>query len=315
MFFRLPGVVADGVLKGREGDRVNFNQLEWFCRAYELRSFAKAAERTYVSRQALGKAIRSLEAGLGVTLFTRTDMGVTPTQAAEVIYPLACRCLSDARSIERRAREASGDARESLRFVVANGVVECLPDDFFERFERENPRADISVDKHFYARCLDLLREGSADFALCPGSLVTPDFSRTVLVRQRLYVACHESLIDFPIEDCSLEDLAALPFFSVGERESGMLGLSRLFDSCGLATHIIEQYTEYGIILAKMRSGQGAVLVPEHEIARARGDGVAIFPFPKGLLEWEIVFLYRADELSDAKQGIVQFMQRNACSD
>ncbi|WP_414144347.1 LysR family transcriptional regulator [Berryella intestinalis] len=37
---------------------MTFDQLEWFCCAYESGSFARAAKSRFVSRQAFGKAIR-----------------------------------------------------------------------------------------------------------------------------------------------------------------------------------------------------------------------------------------------------------------
>ena len=65
----------------RWGGNVDDRQLEWFCRAYEARSFSKAAERAFVSRQALGKAVKSLETELGVALFVRSEFGLAPTSA------------------------------------------------------------------------------------------------------------------------------------------------------------------------------------------------------------------------------------------
>ena len=61
-------------------------QLETFMCVVESGSFSKAAEKLYISSPAVIKQINSLEASLGVQLFSRTHRGLVVTEAGKSIY-------------------------------------------------------------------------------------------------------------------------------------------------------------------------------------------------------------------------------------
>lgn len=291
---------------------MNYNQIKWFCVSYELRSFSKAADASFVTRQALGKAIKSLEAELGTQLFERSESGVVPTEAAEAIYPIALACLDDMQEIERISRSFSAEERPTLRIAVADGTITSLPDDFFMRLERAYNGAEVLVEKHSYARCLELMREGSVDFALCPDPVGDGEFSRVRLVGERVFIAVRENLLNGNPPQ-TVESLVNLPFFSLGDIQDGCMGLARVFQEHGLEVSINDRYTSYEIILRKMRAGEGAVLVPETVCDEAAGEDVVMFPFPDDLVKWQVYFLYRQGDIRSSKRDIIRFMKENSC--
>lgn len=296
----------------QKGDAVNYNQIKWFCAAFEMRSFSKAAEASFVTRQALGKAIKGLEAELGAPLFERSEFGVVPTEVAEAVYPLAINCLDDMQEIERTARSFSSSTRPLVTIAAADGTITSLPDDFFMRLEKACPRSEILVEKHSFTRCLELMREGNVDFALCPDPIGEGEFSRVRLVDERVFVAARNDLLRGVSDDWTLESLASLPFFSLGDKHEGCMGLASIFEEHGIETHINDRYTNYEIVLRKMRAGEGAVLVPETVCAEAAGDDVAMLPFPEGLVTWKVFFLYRPGDRRSYRREIVRFMHENS---
>ena len=292
---------------------MNYNQLKWFCVAYELRSFSKAADASFVTRQALGKAIKSFEKELGTPLFVRSESGVLPTEAAEAIYPLALACLNDMQEIECTSRSFSTSQRPLVKIAAADGTITSLPDDFIVRLERAYHGAEILVEKHSYSRCLELMREGSVDFALCPDPVGDGEFTRVRLVNERVYVAVHESLLAGSLDSQTVESLAELPLFSLGDIQEGCMGLARIFKERGLEANINDRYTNYEIVLRKMKAGEGAVLVPETVRHYAEGDGIVMFPFPEDLVKWQVYFLYRPADGRTFKRDIIRFMKENSC--
>lgn len=61
-------------------------QLETFICVVEAGSFSKAADKLFISPPAVIKQINSLEASLGLQLFSRTHRGLVVTEAGKSIY-------------------------------------------------------------------------------------------------------------------------------------------------------------------------------------------------------------------------------------
>ena len=80
-------------------------QLLTFIAVAKHGSFSKTAEITYVSPTAVMKQIDALEERIGVTLFRRTNHGLTLTEAGESV-------LSDAKYLSEYATRAEEKARE-----------------------------------------------------------------------------------------------------------------------------------------------------------------------------------------------------------
>ncbi|KLV07376.1 LysR family transcriptional regulator [Photobacterium aquae] len=69
--------------------------LRFFVAVYEEKNITLAAERCFVSQPSISSAIKKLEIELGTPLFERHKKGVTLTDEAHYLYPLAIRLLAD----------------------------------------------------------------------------------------------------------------------------------------------------------------------------------------------------------------------------
>lgn len=78
---------------------MEFRLLRHFVCVYEERSFTAAARRLHTAQPPVSQAVAALEHELGVRLFERTSRSVSPTAAADILYPEAVFLL-------RRAAEA-----------------------------------------------------------------------------------------------------------------------------------------------------------------------------------------------------------------
>ena len=66
---------------------LNLIQLSYFCTLYKEQNYSKAAEKLFLSRQALKKSVSSLEDAIGCELFERDQTRLNPTKLAESLYP------------------------------------------------------------------------------------------------------------------------------------------------------------------------------------------------------------------------------------
>jgi len=290
---------------------MNRNQLQWFCNACDTQSFAKAAKSSFVSRQAFGKAIKNLETELECTLFQRTEQGVKPTEAALRIYPIAQRCVDDLRSMKRICDEYAPSPQRPVHIAIADGVIEALGDLFFDELELANPACEITIEKHYYTHCLDYLKDGSADFAIVPGPITDKSLEHFPIVRENLYAAASPSLINFPVENATVDDLGALPFFSLGTGEQAMLGVDGFYRKRGIELEKVDRYTEYRIVLCKAHAGKATALVPESMLSLLQQD-MLVFPLPPEEVSFTLNWCWTRRALTSAEAGIVDFVRDRA---
>jgi len=83
-------------------------QLEYIVAVDNERSFTKAADTCCVTQPTLSQQIRVLEEHLNVEIFDRRRTPVEPTQRGRLIIEKARLVVSQARQLERIARELAG---------------------------------------------------------------------------------------------------------------------------------------------------------------------------------------------------------------
>lgn len=94
-------------------------RLEGFVKTVELGSFAKAGEELFVSGGAVIKQVNGLERDLGVPLLDRTNHGVAPTHAGEVLYRGTIKLLSNAEALAQEVRRAGETMLRVVRLAAS----------------------------------------------------------------------------------------------------------------------------------------------------------------------------------------------------
>lgn len=94
-------------------------QLETFMCVVESGSFSKAAEKLYISSPAVIKQINSLEASLGVQLFSRTHRGLVVTEAGKSIYNDSKYIIGYCKDSVKRAKDAMQVSEDVIRVGVS----------------------------------------------------------------------------------------------------------------------------------------------------------------------------------------------------
>lgn len=95
------------------------HQLDAFVRAAELGSFAKAAQSMFISPPALLQQINLLEQRCGVSLFHRSNQGVTLTPAGQSLYRDAKAMIQLSQDALERARQIAARTCSTVRVGTA----------------------------------------------------------------------------------------------------------------------------------------------------------------------------------------------------
>lgn len=284
-------------------------QLEWFCRAYEERSFAKAAKSAYVSRQAFGRSMKGLEEELGVSLFLRSSAGIEPTTYADRIHPKVCCILKDYRDVLAICDECPTERRQRIKMAVADGIAASLPPAFLDRLQERNPCVELVIEKHYVRRCLDMLEHGEVDFVICSVPQGVVDAHRVPLVRRPVYVALPKTCLDL---GPSLHALDSTTLFTLGDDFPNDAVFLNLLEENGVSVRINSQYKDYDLIIDEVRAGRGAALVPEECIDRITGSEAALIPVPQDRFAWEVSFLFLERSYTPLETYLIDFVRMQA---
>jgi DNA-binding transcriptional LysR family regulator len=126
-------------------------------------SLSGAARSLALTQPTIGRHIDELEDGLALKLFTRSQAGLLPTQAARELLPHAVAMASAAEALVRASSGAEAEERGAVR-VTASIVVgaEVLPP-ILTRFRERHPH--IAIELVLSDRTQDLARR-DADIAV-----------------------------------------------------------------------------------------------------------------------------------------------------
>jgi DNA-binding transcriptional LysR family regulator len=159
--------------------------LRYFVAVAEELNFARAAERLGIAPPPLSRAIRKLEAELGITLFERTTHSVTLTPAGTVLLEQGRIALDALHAAARRAQRATGPEPKLVLAVKADndaGLLETI----LAGYAAEPAARPVAIRLCEWGEQARLLIQGEADAAL-----ITEPFDRTGLDAETLVVEPH----------------------------------------------------------------------------------------------------------------------------
>lgn len=236
--------------------------LRYFVAVAEELNFARAATRLGISAPPLSRAIRNLEAELGVTLFERTTHSVALTPAGTVLLTEARTALDALQAAGRRAQRA---AEPKLVLTVKadgdGGLLEAI----LARYAAEPAAEPVTIRLSGWHDQPSLLRRGEADAAL-----IYEPFDRTGLDTEP--VAVERRLAALPAEHpLAARDRIALADLGLPHAEQDPQGcLVRHLDT------IVDRYAiqDLAQLLRLVELGDVVTLLPESVCTRYPRPGI-----------------------------------------
>jgi DNA-binding transcriptional LysR family regulator len=184
---------------------VDLRVLRYFVAVAEERHIGRAAARLAMTQPPLSRAMRLLEADLGVGLLVRTSRGIALTGAGETLYDEARALLDQADRLRVRVRGAAGPA--SLVIGTLADSAELVGSRLVAPFRRLHPHVDVSVHEADLGDPTAGLRAGLADVALTRAPFDDTGLDTQVLSSEPVGVVVHEN---DPLAMCTSVSVADL---------------------------------------------------------------------------------------------------------
>lgn len=251
---------------------LSLRELRYFVTVYQERSFSAAARTLFMTQPPLSQAIASLERSLGVTLFERSTRALTPTPAADALWPEAVDLLR--RAAEAPARLHSARATDSGRPTVRIGAISSTFTTFLAHFLPALDAVHPSVTDMASSDAMAALAAGRLDLALTRESAGHgPEELR--VVDERFFVAVPHGHRLAGRAGCTAGELRDEPVIAF-DRSMAPLAFDAIAACFRLAdvplrpaAHIRSEQAAIGLV----RAGLGISVVPEM-LTRSTWDGI-----------------------------------------
>lgn len=153
---------------GRDGARIQLDDLDVFVRVIEAMSMSAAARALGVPKSTVSRAVSRLEDTLRVRLVQRTSRALAPTDAGRALFAEAQPHVIALRSASNVVSELVEVPRGPLRVTAPNDLATVFLADVFSHFAHRYP--EVSLEVVLTPRTVDIVSEGF-DVAIRAGVL------------------------------------------------------------------------------------------------------------------------------------------------
>ncbi|RGE19406.1 LysR family transcriptional regulator [Leucobacter sp. wl10] len=254
---------------------VSLKQLRCFVAVYTERSFTKAAKLLGMKQSPVSQAIAALERQLDQRLFERGHREVTPTAAANALYPEALELRRRAESLPQLIAESrTGAVRPRLRLGAASSTFPSIVAVALNATHDHSPVVSDGAS----AKLAQAVENGDIDVCLIREFSSYRNEER-VAFRERLVVAVPEHHSLGGRDELSPEEIVLEPVVTFS-RDIAPIAfdlVASVFLQAGSQMHVSAHVSTEQAILGLVGAGAGITLVPQ-SVSLETWKGVRFIP-------------------------------------
>ena len=241
-------------------------QLRYFIAVAERLHFGRAAQALHISQPPLSRAVRALEARLGVVLFARSRRRVELTPAGERLLAEARRTLGQLERVALELRGMAAGERGHLRVgFVSLADYGVLPG-LLKRYKAAHPHVGLGLREMLSAEQAAALQAGELDFGLLlPPVPHVEQLEHIVVQRERFVVAlpaAHPLAAEggrLRLSRLSGESFVMVPRAIAPGLYDIVAGLAA---RAGISFNVAQEAIQMQTVVSLVSSGLGAAIVP-----------------------------------------------------
>lgn len=262
-------------------------------------SLSGAARQLGLTQPTVGRHVDALEAALGVGLFTRSQGGLAPTDAALALVPHAEAMSMAAEALQRTASGEAEEDRGTVRITASEIIgTEVLPP-ILTAFREKHPR--IAIELVLSNRTDDLIRR-DADIAV---RMIRP--TQTALIAKKVGVVqlgmhAHHRFIEAHGAPTTVEELTDYPIIGF-DREPSVRRLKELGILLTRDLFAFRCDSDFGQFAA-LKAGFGIGMC-QYPLARRYPD---LVPIMTGLVTFELdIWIAMHEDLRTSRRMRLMF--------
>jgi DNA-binding transcriptional LysR family regulator len=275
---------------------MDIRQMQYFIEICRQRSFAKAAERLYISQQGLSMAISRLEEELSSKLFWRSGKELRLSEQGEFLLPHAEEIISQFQICEDYFQELK-QAKQQQRTVSIASAFGAMPE-FAGRlvfqFQQEYPEIWLSVHEYTDTACDEGVWNGDAELGFTPTPLDSKKFESEKLLVRRGCLLVHSSHPLASREPVPLDILRTTPIMMMDETSKAQQIVMACCRQFGFQPKLQFQAGEI-IAVHRLVSANRGVGLSVESVARTCPIPTSAIPFDDPRMVWEVHLIKKRD--------------------
>ncbi|HEX2567332.1 MAG TPA: LysR family transcriptional regulator [Burkholderiales bacterium] len=283
-------------------------QLRYFIALAERLHFGRAAEALHISQPPLSRAIRGLEARLGVALFARTRRRVELTAEGARLLEEARRVLAQlehgVQAVRSMASGEEGRLRIGFVSLADYGVLPGL----LKAYKAARPRVRLALREMLSPEQAAALASGELDFGLLLPPVAEAAVLEHLVVQRERFVAALPARHrlargrgKLPVSALAGEPLVMVP----REIAPGLYAIvAGLAARGGISLNVAQEAIQMQTVVSLVSSGLGAAIVPA-SVANLGRRGVAYRELADPHQRLDVWLAWRRGTLSAAQREFI----------
>lgn len=290
---------------------MNLKSIEYFLTTVEEMNVTKAAERLFISQQALSSHIKRLEEEYNVQLFERKPSFHLTLEGEQMVF-----YGKQFLEAEAKMRAAFSDINKNCRGTLRVGISRLRGNTFFptiwKQYRNSHPNISIELVDGNSDSLSELLQTGKIDLYIGIDVPPSPNRTRIELAQEKIQCCFSESLLKEKYPDewqniladfkngADLLRISKMPFITLRTGNRLRKGIDQFFASQFLPEYIFE-CDQQELVYELSKSGAGAgllspVIFYQHmDDTKNENDPFHVFPVINDIPENSMYLVYRDD--------------------
>ncbi|PZD96284.1 LysR family transcriptional regulator [Paenibacillus sambharensis] len=213
---------------------INFELYKVFYLTAQLGSLSKAAKALYITQPSVSHAIKQLEEGFGLELFSRTSKGVVLTKEGQVLHSYVEQAFNFLSLAEDKMAELKNLEGGELRIGGSDSLCKHYLLPYLEVFHAQHPNVKIHLVHGTTPEIVSYLKEGKIDLGVVrmPVNDIQLEVREGILI-QDCFVA-GSKYRELSGQVLSLEKLLDYPIILFSRNSHSRYAITGLFRDHGL---------------------------------------------------------------------------------
>lgn len=271
--------------------QVNIRQLHYFLQVAELKSFTRAAALLHVAQPALSRSVRALEADLGVTVFHRSERGVTLTEAGELLQRRAADLLAEFAHVRDEVGAQARELHGELMFGMPPSMQHLATVPLMRAFRREHPGVLLRFTEGISVTLGEGLKSGRVDVAVLAANEPLAALQSESLLSEAMYLVGPRKARLSPRRPVSIERVAGEPLMVTLRPNSVRALIEAALARVGRTLVPVLEANATSVMLQMVTAGEGYTVLPYSALHEALAAGrVSAAPVADLRMSWAIAY-------------------------